>query len=373
MGRIDERQRQMNESESFLSNGSAKSISDPTLTKIEVSVMSAVFFLAVAGNFIVIVSLLRSIRKNKRLRDAQGRFSFQKFPRMSFYVINLSLADMAVAFMSIFPTIIWRHIVLLSTSNILCKLITFSQVFSVYVSTFSIVLISLDRFSFVCKPLIGKRWTLTGALKSVAFTWILAALLASPQLFIFSVQTLSVGNFQVITCYARWPSKSVEIAYVTYHAVFQFFCPLLLLTIFYSKIVYCVAKYYQRESECQNEHQCEYEMVNTTSYRTNTNRSSLVSTKRNRLAVARQASMSRSKLKTLKLTLAVITAFILSGLPFYLSVLANVIFGQQLRDWRVLFLILSLLFQLNSCANPIIYLAFNFNSRRCMRKCLLLN
>jgi hypothetical protein len=101
-------------------------IVDPTLTRLEVILLTNMFILTIVGNLVVIVTLFMCPnRRNKK----SICFSFNKnISRMSFYILHLSIADINVAFMSILPQIIWRNNIIFNSSHFLCKLVTFCQV-----------------------------------------------------------------------------------------------------------------------------------------------------------------------------------------------------------------------------------------------------
>jgi hypothetical protein len=66
---------------------------------------------------------------SKKMKRALGIEIINKIPRMSFYIIHLSIADMSVALLSILPQIVWRKSVLFfASSQFLCKFVTFAQV-----------------------------------------------------------------------------------------------------------------------------------------------------------------------------------------------------------------------------------------------------
>lgn len=95
-------------------------LTNPNVTNVEVILMSSLFVLTIVGNFIVIFILLvyRTSSSSRR-----------SISRMSFYIINLSVADICVALMSILPATIWRHsVVFFSDLQVVCKLVSFSQV-----------------------------------------------------------------------------------------------------------------------------------------------------------------------------------------------------------------------------------------------------
>jgi hypothetical protein len=96
-------------------------------------------------------------------------------------------------------------------------------------------------------------------------------------------------------------------------------------------------------------------------------------------------NITKSKMKTIKLTLTVIIMYIICSTPYFIGMLLNIILPPQFfnndflsihfcfsffRDLNLTFVVCffleyftvlsCLLFQLNSCVNPWIYLTFNF-------------
>ena len=117
-------------------------LTNPNVTNVEVILMSSLFVLTVLGNLIVIFILLvyRTSSSSKR-----------PISRMSFYIINLSVADICVALMSILPATIWRKsVVFFSDLQCVCKLVSFSQVSKIMIDRISRVkLINVDIFTII--------------------------------------------------------------------------------------------------------------------------------------------------------------------------------------------------------------------------------
>lgn len=103
---------------------------DEILTRIEVLVLIVLFIATLVGNIGVIIILLFFNGKSKK-----SCFSYNNVSRMSFYIINLSLADISVALLSILPQIIWRYsVVFWASSQFVCKFVTYGQVSCVTVT-----------------------------------------------------------------------------------------------------------------------------------------------------------------------------------------------------------------------------------------------
>lgn len=92
-------------------------------TTAEVIVMSVVFFVAFIGNSLVIFKLIFFRYKNPM-------FNTKSQNRMSFFIVNLCIADLCVAFMSTLPQIVWRYTnpYFWSESDLICRLNAFLQV-----------------------------------------------------------------------------------------------------------------------------------------------------------------------------------------------------------------------------------------------------
>lgn len=292
-------------------------ISDRFLTKIEIATLSAVFSIALLGNLAVIAYLI--FTKNLKIRK-------YKISRMAFYILHLSVADIIVALFSILPQIIWRNSVLFNHSQFLCKFVTFTQVFSVYGATFAIVLMAFDRFSSVYYPV--RDWTLGHALFGVLVSWSLAVLFSSPQMFLYNIEKVAVKNITIETCYVAWSSKRTEIMYICYHLIFQFVVPLMMLIFFYTKIFSTVSKYgrlAQTEEYLMIEKTLNGAQANghDTAANTQTSISSASECEQNVMNKWYKSTLTKSKMKTLKLSFIIVITFILCGLPFYSSLIIN--------------------------------------------------
>lgn len=95
-------------------------------------------------------------------------------------IINLAVADIFVVFFCMLVDAAWAYSVSWKGGAFLCKFLKFMQVYSLYVSTYILVVISLDRCQAVVYPMSrlkpGKRIkVMLGAV------WIGSVLLASPQ------------------------------------------------------------------------------------------------------------------------------------------------------------------------------------------------
>lgn len=204
----------------------------------------------------------------------------------------------------------------------------------------------LDRYYCICHVIKSFTWTVKKASFEILFSWLLAALLTSPQFYIWSNSHNSVANGT--SCYAHFPNPSHiwEKVYVLYHGMTHFLIPLIILVFLYTKITITVnksvkskkmslvnnitttttssLKFNEPTSSKPNESAC---MLNDNfkqrySFKKDFSRNSGILL--DRQAQIRQIISKKSlqllwkaKIKTFKLTLTVVLTFVLCTLPFY--------------------------------------------------------
>ena len=100
-----------------------------------------------------------------------------------------------------------------------CQLMGFIYLYSYYIITFTLTLISIDRFLFIVKPHLHKRFMKTW----VAVILILAVSLLSLVLCTFNVVGIGSYEFEIFTaaCIPQWPEN---VAYLTLILMVLFSC-----------------------------------------------------------------------------------------------------------------------------------------------------
>lgn len=166
------------------------SLIDKTLLKIEVLIMSLAFTFALIGNLMVIFTLMFRRYVKKRFRNgshmnhttsyvsgtglsstghsahhsiytnkpaaATKKPYRNKFTRMNFFILNLSIADVYVSLGNILTMLLWRmNNNLFYGGDLACRVVAYFQLVSVYYSTYVLITMTIDRYEAICKPLIG--------------------------------------------------------------------------------------------------------------------------------------------------------------------------------------------------------------------------
>lgn len=143
----------------------------PRLTK---AVYLKVIILAVMSVLSLVCNLatIYSIRKNRRKqRGCSAIYTL---------ILHLSMADLLVTVFCMAGDAIWSYNVAWLWGNAACKIFKFLQMFSLYSSTFVLVLIGVDRFVAVRYPMKGLN-TSQRCSRFLLLAWVLSFVLATPQ------------------------------------------------------------------------------------------------------------------------------------------------------------------------------------------------
>ena len=143
----------------------------PQLTSVTVSKVIVLAVIAVLS-FVANVATICSIAINRQRR--------QTWSAIYTLILHLAVADLFVTVFCIGGEALWSYTVAWIFGNVACKLFKFVQVFSLYLSTFMLVLIGVDRYLAVRYPMKGFI-TPERCCKFVVFAWILSLVLATPQ------------------------------------------------------------------------------------------------------------------------------------------------------------------------------------------------
>lgn len=147
----------------------------PVLTKstlIRASVLSAMAILSFFGNLATIISIRRGKRGRGRARPS--------WTAIYSLIFQLSIADLLVTLFCIAGEAAWSFTVQWHGGNITCKIFKFVQMFALYLSTFILVLIGVDRWLAVKYPMKSMA-TATRSGRLVIIAWVLSVILSIPQ------------------------------------------------------------------------------------------------------------------------------------------------------------------------------------------------
>lgn len=126
---------------------------------------SVLFVIAAGGNLTVFITLFR----NRHLKS-----------RVNLFILHLSLADLIVAFIMLPMEIAWHATVAWKGGDIACRVLMFFRTFGLYLSSFILVTISLDRYFAILHPLSLNDANKRGKIM-LLLSWIFSFIASIPQ------------------------------------------------------------------------------------------------------------------------------------------------------------------------------------------------
>ncbi|GCC20356.1 hypothetical protein chiPu_0018915 [Chiloscyllium punctatum] len=295
------------------------------LARVEISLLGIIFVLAVLGNVTVLLVLCKSRRKTSK---------------MHLFIKHLSLADLSVAVFQVLPQFSWDITYRFQGPDLLCRLVKHLQVFGMFASTYMMVMMSVDRYIAICHPLKTLQQPTQRSYLMIVGTWLGSFILSSPQSFIFSVQEIDKGS-GIYDCWANFILPWGIKAYITWIALGVFAVPVLIVLVCYTCICYSIFRNIKYKTKAPT----------GTSFK-----NGLITSGVNNIN-----TISKAKIRTVKMTLVIVLAYIVCWAPFFIVQLWSVWDKNAPKDdsTDTAFTLTILLASLNSCCNPWIYMFFS--------------
>nr|XP_012637828.1 vasopressin V1a receptor [Microcebus murinus] len=313
--------------------GARGDVRNEELAKLEIAVLAVTFAMAVLGNSSVLLALHRTPRKTSR---------------MHLFIRHLSLADLAVAFFQVLPQMCWDITYRFRGPDWLCRVVKHLQVFGMFASAYMLVVMTADRYIAVCHPLKTLQQPARRSHLMIAAAWVLSLVLSAPQYFVFSM--IEVNNVtKARDCWATFIQPWGSRAYVTWMTGGIFVAPVVILGTCYGFICYNIWRNVRGKTASRQSKGAE--------------EASGVFPKGRLLApcVSSVKTISRAKIRTVKMTFVIVTAYIVCWTPFFVIQLWSV--WDEKSVWtdseNPTVTITALLASLNSCCNPWIYMFFS--------------
>lgn len=313
--------------------GSKRDARNEELAKLEIAVLAVTFVVAVLGNSSVLLALHRTPRKTSR---------------MHLFIRHLSLADLAVAFFQVLPQLCWDITYRFRGPDGLCRVVKHLQVFVMFVSAYMLVVMTADRYIAVCHPMKTLQQPARRSRLMIAAAWALSFVLSTPQYFVFSV--VEVDNVtKAHDCWATFIQPWGSRAYVTWMTSGIFVAPVVILGTCYGFICYHIWR----------------NVRGKTASREGKGAAGAGGAFHSGLllepCVSSVKTISRAKIRTVKMTFVIVTAYIVCWTPFFIVQMWSV--WDENLPWveseNPAITITALLASLNSCCNPWIYMFFS--------------
>ncbi|XP_055384825.1 neuropeptide SIFamide receptor-like [Condylostylus longicornis] len=262
-------------------------------------------------------------------------------PRMqtvtNFFIVNLAIADILVVIFCLPATLMGNIFVPWVLGWLMCKTVPYIQGVSVAASVYSLIAVSLDRFIAIWWPL--KQMTKGRARFMIFCIWVIALSSTLPWAIFFDLVP-AMDSFPqapgMLLCIEVWPPGiNGNLYFLLANLVACYLLPMVVITLCYALIW---IKVWTRSIPGDSKD---------------------AQTERMR---------QKSKIKVIKMIVAVVIVFIISWLPLY-AIFARIKFGGEItqKEGEILNKITPMaqwLGSSNSCINPILYAFFNKKYRR---------
>ena len=335
--------------------------------------LAVLMTLTLTGNATIIV-LLTCSRYRKR------------HSRVNVFIINLAVGDLTVFAFTMTTEVLFvafeRTWIL---GNVGCKLLLYVQVVTLASTTFILMAMSYDRYRAICRPLAVGTLTAARPARLIAVSWLAAFLFAAPQLIIFRQVADGVYPDGVIkyACKSRgytawWQRKT----YFTFMTAYILVVPTIVISFCYIN----VARVVWRQGKDGLGQSTAAATTRTAATTPNNGSSSTTCDVELRRTVGRgvggvggvvscgvgggrngdgrSTTMSRAKMKTIKMSLAIILIFLVCWTPYFVVHLAHIWTEYRLNIPKFVYAFAETVAFLNSALNPIVYGCFNVRLSR---------
>lgn len=251
---------------------------DESLARVEIAVLSTIFLCAAALNFGLLLVLWRRRKQMSRMRV---------------FVFHLCLADLVVTFFQVCPQLIWDITDRFSGPDVLCRLVKYLQVVGMFASTYMIVVMTIDRYQAICNPMVTfqrrrARWNIP-----VCIAWGISFVGSLPQIFIFSKVEIAPGVFE---CWANFIQPWGLKTYITWTTLVIFVLPILTVIVCQVRICRAIQINLHMKTRQDGEDAIKQPLPS---------RASSV------------AGVSKARIKTVKMTIVIVLAYIICWSPFF--------------------------------------------------------
>jgi len=265
---------------------------------------------------------------------------------MNYYIINMATADLLTTVFDIGIQVCHYALMVANkpfewldgiTGVFLCKFVVFIQGTAIACSVFTLVAIAVNRFLAVMFPFRRSRRNST-AIIVIALTWMSSFAIASPMLYAMHVQDVDGGLFCLENWEPLFDNSSSPRHYTLALFVCLFVCPLAIIGILYSVIAFKV----------------------------------WVRTVPGHSTAPNQLHENETRKKILKICITVVFVFALCWLPFYVYLMLQFVAAEHNECGPPEYVAFIGLFlgHANSAINPFIYIIYNSDYQKGMKKAL---
>lgn len=297
---------------------------------------ASIFVIALFGNLLVLYTVVTS-RKMHTVTN--------------FFIANLAVGDLLIMVFCV-PFSVASIIVLQywPFGEGLCIFVNYCQAISIFVSAYTLVAISVDRYLAIIYPL-RPRMTRLQAKVIIGAVWLLALLTTLPIAVFSRLHSLERRSYQYYereVCMEYWPDEVLKPYYTLALMVLQYFLPLVVLIFTYSRIICQV----WGQPGSPHKHQRTMQAPDMASPDT-------------AHGLLRKSTNDPSPAKMIRMTLAVVTVYSLCWLPFNVLI-TTLDWYEEAQEWVHLhhvWFVFHWLAMSHACYNPLILCWMNTKFR----------
>ncbi|XP_062616267.1 cardioacceleratory peptide receptor-like [Saccostrea cucullata] len=293
----------------------------------------------------------------------------KKRSRMNIFIADLAIADLMVGFFFVLLDIIEKLTVEWHAGVAMCKMIRFIQGVATYGSTYALVALSIDRLDSIARPLksMSKEKRVKGL---IILQWTCAVLFATPM-FKFDLVTKVIRKSEKTFCMINFPELWHWKLYLTLVAIAVFIIPAILIAICYTVIVVII---WRRSTASVVTRYNDVAQRNCTTKAFKSKKevkfqeTTVVASKSlngqacHKIGNATGGLIPKAKIKSIKMTFVIVLAFIFCWLPYFVYDLYQLYGPFDHQRLEAVTTFIQSLAPLNSAANPVIFLIFNYKS-----------
>ncbi|XP_050051977.2 RYamide receptor-like isoform X2 [Dermacentor andersoni] len=246
------------------------------------------------------------------------------------FIMNLAIGDILMACLCI-PFTFVSNLLLgyWPFGGVMCVLVTYAQCVTVFISAYTLIAISVDRYTAIVYPLRPRMTKLRSKL-IIALVWLVALVTPLPTALVTQLVPHPCAN-HTYYCLEQWGRPEQTAYYSMALMILQYFFPLLVLIFTYTRIAVVV---WGKETpgEAQD---------------------------------ARDQRMAASKRKMIKMMIACVAAFLLCWLPLNLFIVVSEQYPSiyDLSGIGYMWFVCHWLAMSHACYNPLIYFWMNAKFR----------
>nr|BAE45698.1 type 1/III-3 gonadotropin-releasing hormone receptor [Tetraodon nigroviridis]BAE45699.1 type 1/III-3 gonadotropin-releasing hormone receptor [Tetraodon nigroviridis] len=258
-------------------------------------------------------------------------------------IMNLTVADLLVTFIVMPVDAVWNITVQWQAGDAACRLLMFLKLVAMYSCAFVTVVISLDRQSAILNPL-GISEAKRKSKITLAVAWTMSVVLSLPQMFIFHNVTITVPeNFTQCTTHGSFVQHWQETLYNMFTFACLFLLPLIIMIFCYTRILVEISSRMARNNLLSRD----------------------VHLRRS------HNNIPKARMRTLKMSIVIVTSFIVCWTPYYLLGLWYWLFPEKMEE-TVSHSLTHMLFifgLFNACLDPITYGLFTVRLHQGLKRC----